>query len=176
MKLFKSNAFKCVVVMLSVILLCGGLLAVLSDLLKVSDTERIQRSIDKIYGAGVTEIEQVIDADYKTDFGEIKSCYKLKNGDYLVQSTGKKGYSNGTVTLDISITIVDGTATVKKAVLNGYTSQTLMSQLTSLYNKFANVNSTTVGDVSVVTGASMSSTAGINAVKTAIDFINRLGG
>ncbi len=176
MKLFKSNAFKCIIVMLAVILLCGGLLAILSDLLKVTDTERIQRSIDKIYGKGVTQIEEVIDADYKTDLGEIKSCYKLKNGDYLVQSTGKKGYSNGTVTLDISITQNGGEIVVKKAVLNGYTSQTLMSQLTSLYGEFANVNSNTVGNVSVVTGASMSSTAAINAVKTAIDFINGLGG
>ena len=177
MKILKSQAFKCIVVMLSVILICGGLLAVLSDLLKVSDDERIQRSIDKIYtGESVTKIETIFDAnskEFKTEIGQIKSCYKLSNGDYLVQSTGKQGYSNGTVTLDISIYNNNGVLTVKKAVLNGYTSQTLMSQLSSLYDSFTG---STDGEVSVVTGASMSSTATINAVKTALAYLSAIGG
>lgn len=174
--------FKAIAVMVSIMLVCGGLLAILSDLLYVSDTERIQRAIDKIYVEPVT-LQKTLDvSDVDTtsfsEYGEIKSCYKLSNDDYLVLSTGKKGYSNGTVTLYVSIAVNDGVAVVKNTVQDSYTGQTLMSKLSSLYQEFkdktSNQNKQDVTEI--VTGATYSSRAASNAVYCALQFVKIIEG
>ena len=176
-----KKAIKNIVVMLAIILVCGGLLAVLSDLLYVDDNERIQRAIDKIY----TEDEVSLQLDLKdavagytvnSETGVIKSAYLLNNGDYLVLSTGKKGYSNGTVTVYVAISNVNGVATVKNTVQDSYTGQTLMSKLTSLYERFT--NKTTNDEITeIVSGATYSSKAASNAVHVALEFAQtQIGG
>jgi Na+-translocating ferredoxin:NAD+ oxidoreductase RnfG subunit len=179
-----KKSLKTVVIMLAIILVCGGLLAILSDLLYVSDNERIDRAIQEIYaGEDVSlnedEVLDFTDFNNDTEDGVIKSAYKLTNGDYLVLSTGKKGYSNGTVTVYVAISVDGGVATVKKVVENSYTAQTLMSKLSSYYGEFVGVNSSNVGviDDMKVSGATGSSRAVNNAVITAIEFIQtQIGG
>lgn len=176
-----KNFIKPLVVMLSIILVCGGLLAVLSDLLEVTDLERIQRAIDNIYQdeqiklAETVGIETIDMSDLK-DKGEVKACYILTNGDYLILSRGKKGYSNGTITTYVAIS---EDFVVKKVVQDSYTGQTLMSKLTSIYEKYVNKNSATTyeefSDV-VITGATYSSHACSNSVYVALKFAQRLGG
>ena len=173
-----KKSLKSIAIMLAIILICGGLLAILSDLLFVSDDERIQRAIDKMYEEEVS-LSQTLDVSEYTaleDIGVIKQAYLLDNGDYLVLSTGKKGYSNGTVSVYVAIENVEGVATVKKVVQDSYTGQTLMSKLGGLYEKYSNKNSSDPIN-EIVSGATYSSNAVNNAVKTALSFAqSQIGG
>ena len=179
-----KKAFKDIAIMLAIILICGGLLALLSDLLYVDDNERIQRAIDKIYIEEEVSLkhnlkDKVANYSDNSDVGMVKSAYLLDNGDYLVLVTGKKGYSNGTVTIYASICNDNGVATVKNTVQDSYTGQTLMSKLTSIYEKFTGKNSTQSNEevTEIVSGATYSSTAASNAVIVALDFVQtQIGG
>ena len=77
-----KKSIKSIIVMLAIILVCGGLLAILSDLLYVDESERIQRAIDKIY----TSEEVSLQDDLKdavalytdnSDIGVVKAAYLL---------------------------------------------------------------------------------------------------
>lgn len=46
----KSQAFKCIIVLLCIALVAGGLLSILNDLLSVSAEERTMRAIESVYG------------------------------------------------------------------------------------------------------------------------------
>lgn len=172
---------KPIVVMLAIILLCGGLLAVLSDLLYVTNEERIQRAIDKIYNDQTVLLEneinvEEIDMSEYESVGVVKACYKLSNSDYLVLTTGKKGYSNGTVT---SYVAIDSAFNVKKVVQDSYSGQTLMSKLTGIYSNYEGKNSTDSKeefDSIVVSGATYSSQATSNSVYVALKFVQKIGG
>ena len=50
---FKGTAFKCIVVLLSIVLICGVLLTFANALFAVSDQERLDRAIADIYGEQV---------------------------------------------------------------------------------------------------------------------------
>ena len=49
-KFFSSDWFKCTAVLLSLLVVLGGTLAILNDVLFVSEDERTSRAIKKIYG------------------------------------------------------------------------------------------------------------------------------
>lgn len=171
---------KPVAVMLSIILFCGGLLALLSDLLFVTSEERIQRAINKIYSEGNVQLEQTIDVNSVdineyNETGVIKACYKLNNGDYLVLATGKKGYSNGSIT---SYVAIDSECTVKNVVEDSYTGQTLMAKLSNLYQNFIGKTAdNSKNEVSeIVTGATYSSNAASNSVYVALQFVSKIIG
>ncbi|MBR1984065.1 MAG: hypothetical protein IKA12_05215 [Clostridia bacterium] len=167
---------KPITVMLSIILLCGGLLAILSDLLFVTQEERINRAINKIYSGEDVKLEQTIDLSTVdmtefNDLGVIKACYKLSNDDYLVLSTGKKGYSNGTVTTYVAIDI---NLKVRNVVEDSYTGQTLMAKLSGLYQSFIGKSATqSQEDISeIVTGATKSANAASNSVYVALQLVS----
>ncbi len=167
---------KPITVMLSIILLCGGLLAILSDLLFVTEEERIQRAISKIYSDENVQLEQVVDItsvnmDEFNDKGVIKACYKLSNGDYLVLATGKKGYSNGTVSTYVAI---DNQLKVKNVVEDSYTGQTLMAKLSGLYQNFIGKSALDSAEEvrEIVTGATYSATAVSNSVYVALQLVS----
>ena len=66
---FKSTAFKSLAVLLTIVILAGGLLAIFNDVLYVSEEEKFERSIAKIYGdsgASVKETLTVAD-EYKNN-------------------------------------------------------------------------------------------------------------
>lgn len=174
-----KGMIKPILVTLILILVCGGLLAICSNLLAVPEQERIQRAINKIYDEESVEMVDTLDCTTvdMSDFesvGTIKACYKLNNGDYLVLSTGKKGYSNGKITVYVSISQQNQ---VNKVVYENDNGQTLMSKLTNIYEKYIGKNKDSVYDVNQVkTGATMSLNAISNAVKTALEFVARLGG
>ncbi len=169
---------KPLVVMLCLMLICGGSLAILSNVLHVSEEERIERAINKIYvNETVSLLETIdvssVDTSDLSEFGEIKACYLISNGDFLVLSKGKKGYSNGTVTTYVAIAF---DLTVKSVVEDSYTSQTLMSKLTGIYEKYQGLNTKEQIDEVVVSGATFSSYAVNNSVYVALEFAKRLGG
>lgn len=136
-KITKNVWFRCIFTLLIIAVISGGLLSVLNDVLYVSSEERMERAIAKIYGEKVTVDEVVLDAasdDKKItyDFGTINKIYKI-DSDLLFQTTGFKGYKNGTVTLWVKATEESGIYSINKVVLENYTKQTLMSKFGGEY-------------------------------------------
>lgn len=177
-----KNSIKSIVVTLSIILVCGVLLAVLSDLLYVSDDERVNRAINKIYTSGEVTMSQEIDvssvdmSDLKEN-GVIEKCYLLSNDEYLILSKGKKGYANGSITCYVAIT---KDLIIKQVVQNSYVGQTLMGKVASIYERYVGFSKNDdFGDFFssdvLVAGVTKSSTAVSNSVYTALKFAERLG-
>lgn len=182
---FKSKEFKSIAVLVSIALICFGLLAVLSTLLKVTPEEKTLRAIKKIYG---TEKEYSVILDYDQnkefieygEFGKIEKIYSVTNGndfELLFKSTGYNGYKNGTVTLWIAVEIADNKATIKKTVLDGYEKQTLMSKLNQdYYDSFEIIDGYYSSkqfeeNRNVITGATKSSNAVSNAVNCVMKYL-----
>lgn len=185
----KGRAFRSIVI-LTVIALCSGLLlAICNDLLAVSDTERTQRAIKEVYGKMVKYEDYDLKEENKiNEFGTIDTVYLLEDGNYLIKSTGKDGYKNGTVTCWVAFEFNSGDLKkIKKVVLDSYDKQTLMSQFgSSFYKKFASADVVTDktkyfttennnGDATnIVAGATYSSTAIDNSVNSALYFVRNI--
>lgn len=193
----KTEAFKCIIVLLLIMTIAGGLLAVLNDVLAVSDQERLNRAVQKVYGKQVDATE--IENEFSCDKGVIESTYAFDdegNHYLLFKSTGNEGYKNGTVTLWILVsctdnpvenqTIVKSNAEkLQKVVLDGYDKQTLMSALTGEFygayaeldineiksGKLVTVNKTDNDFTNVISGATKSSNAANNAVNTVLLYL-----
>ncbi len=123
---FKSVSFKCIVSLLCILLVCGVFLTVAYGFLEVTDGERLQRAISKIYDSGLTitiygKNDGVIDSsetdpkgliDEPVTYGdaEIQQAYKItfaENSEinYLVLSKGTGGYSGGSVTCYVAVKV-----------------------------------------------------------------------
>ena len=187
---FKSNAFKSLAVLIAIVLVAGALLAICNDLLYISDEERLARSLSKIYGKEVTAEEVALtDEERSYTYGTVDAVYYIHDdGNYLFQTTGEGGYSNGTVTV---WTIVTCTGTreegnlaltgIEKVVYDSNEGQSFISTLgDSFYAAFAEQDervaeggyfTTTAGSddiYNIASGASESSNAACNAVNTAL--------
>lgn len=177
---FKSQAFRCIIVLLVIALIAGGLLAILNDVLSVSEEERTMRAIEKVYGKEMQyeEIEYSSNV-LENEYGKLSKVYLLENGNYLVQSTGIEGYKGGTITVWVVLASENGDFSgIEKVVLESYEKQTLMSKLTydvySAHNDeiTGNIYFTTGGDgiKVVISGATYSTNALNNAVNCALKF------
>lgn len=183
---FKSKSFKCIVVLVCIAVISGGLLAVLNDLLYVSDDERTARAIKAIYKTeiGFTSVE-INESDATNDFGSINSVFLLEDGNYLIQATGIDGYKGGTVTTWAVAEFIDGNYNGLTSVsVESYDKQTLMSAFSGNYFKvYTQKNdiidgggfySTVAGDnvvVNVQSAATYSSKAINNAVNSTLTYI-----
>ena len=168
----QSKIFRCIIVLLCIALVSGGLLAILNDLLAVSPEELLQRGLKSV---GIDEANpqemEIEKADY--DNGTIKQVIFLpSSGDYLIKSEGKGGFQQGTVTVYALAHIEDGKAIIKKVAIADYaSSQTLMSKITDAgLQKVAEDPS--INPNQIAAGATYSSTAIKNAVNTAVSYIN----
>ena len=189
---FKSNAFKSLAVLIAIVLVAGALLAICNDLLYISDDERLARSLSKIYGKEVTAEEvELTDEERSYTYGTVDAVYYIHDdGNYLFQTTGKGGYSNGNGTVTVW-TIVTCTGTreegnlaltgIEKVVYDSNEGQSFISTLgDSFYAAFAEQDervaeggyfTTTAGSddiYNIASGASESSNAACNAVNTAL--------
>ena len=177
---FKSQAFKCIIVLLVIALVAGGLLAILNDVLYITEEERTMRAIEKVYGKEMNYQEKEYSSDQLVnDYGTLSKVYLLENGNYLVQATGGEGYKGGTITVWIVLTARDGAfGGIEKVVLESYEKQTLMSKLT--YDVYSAHNDEITGDVYfttggdgikvLISGATYSTNALNNAVDCALQF------
>lgn len=169
----KSKAFKCILVLLVIALISGGLLAILNDVLHVSDDERVQRTISKIYGKSVG-YELVENVDFSTETGSIDKVYELEDGNMLIQATGKQGYKNGTISI-WAVVKYDNNGTFKaleNVQVASYTNQTLMSKYTSSELENYVVNEANGLSNYIVSGATYSSKAMNNAVNCIMAYVN----
>ena len=126
---FKSTAFKCIMALLAILLVCGVFLTAMYGFLKVTEGEKLYRAVGKIYSGesvkiyGIRDGQEVeiskndekpvsmIAAPVKVANAEVSDVYKVtydKDGatvlNYLAKSTGNGGFSNGTVTLWVAVT------------------------------------------------------------------------
>ena len=181
---FKSAAFKSLAVLLAIVIIAGGLLAIFNDLLFVSDEERFNRTIEKIYGGSATveETLTITDENGTFDKGAVSAAYKMSDGNYLIHSSGKGGYG-GDVYLWVVVIAENGKfGGIEKVLLDTSDGETLLGNFRdSFYENFTKHNDelvegkyfgTSGSDVinNVVTGTTLSSNAMCNAVNTAIDF------
>ncbi len=162
---FKSQTFKCIIVLLVIALISGGLLAIANDILSVSEEERTARAIKSIYGAEIS-YETVFDANKgdvspfaENESGFVDKAYLLEDGNYLIKATGKEGYKSGTVSIWAVVSVTDS-AEIKKVTVAEYDKQTLMSKFDS------KVLADAVDGEVVVSGATFSAKAFNNALKT----------
>lgn len=138
----KSNAFKCILVLTVIALIAGGLLAVLSDALYISDEERTQRAIKKIYGKEVLYEEREVSENQASIggavIGTIDAVYYLPDEQsYLIKTTGNDGYKGGTVTAWVVADYRGGAyGGIAKVAVESNTKQTLMSAFNNDYFTF----------------------------------------
>lgn len=173
---FKSNAFKCIITLLCVLLVSGIFLTIANGFLEVTDAEREAIAIKKIYGDNASITQTLTVSDHNND-ATIEKGYLMDDGNYLVKSTGKGGYQKGTVTCWVVVKTSGKTITgVGKVVIDSQKSQTLMNQYTndSVLAVFGNTNYTGAPfESEIITGATakQTNTAITNSVNGAIDFV-----
>ncbi len=188
---FKSNAFKSLAVLIAIVLVAGGLLAIFNDLLYISDEERLNRTLSSIYGEPVTaETVTLDDADTETPYGTVNAAYYIvDDGNYLLQSTGIGGYSNGTVTLwtvlacsgsrengDLTLTGIDkvvyesnqGQSWIANIQQSFYDNFAAHDELIADGGYFTAIKGSTDDLNNVQTGVSEASNAACNAVNAAL--------
>ncbi len=185
---FKSQIFKCIFVLFIITIVSGGLLAVLNDLLFVSEEETLNRAIKKIYGQEMTAtIENDEGISCEGDIATINKIYSLEDGNKLFNVTGTQGYKGGTITLWVVVKYEnDAPIKIEKVVLDTYDKQTRMGDFkSSYYNSFTEISledikngkdftadSKNTTDIkNVVTGATVTSNAACNAINGIIQYI-----
>jgi hypothetical protein len=178
-RFFEKGSLKCVIVLLVLMLVSGGLLSILNDLLYVSEAEALQRALTKIYGSEVTAT--ISDEDItNNDTSIINKIYNIEDGNKLFNVTGLKGYKGGTITLWVVVEYKnDKPVGISKVELDTFDKQTRMGDFKqSFYNGYTDITKdwlngtgvfaskpTNSGDIqNIVTGATYSSNAANNAV------------
>jgi Na+-translocating ferredoxin:NAD+ oxidoreductase RnfG subunit len=96
-------------VLLVIALVCGGLLAILNDVLYISEEEKTKNAIKGIYGMDMEYTEILLaDTEKNNEFGEVLAVYEFVDGNYLIKSTGIDGYQSGTVTAWVVVSFNNG--------------------------------------------------------------------
>ena len=175
---FKSTVFKCLATLLCVLLLCGVFLTVMNGLLEVTPEEQKQRGINKVYGQSV-RVDPVPIANYNSN-AIIEEAYLDEFGDYLVKSTGKFGYENGTVTCWVVVAMKSGAVNgIKKVVIASNKNQSYIDRVTDkALNQFSELYSSDILEKgyteNMITNATVkgTKTAICNAVNGALDYVN----
>lgn len=184
----KSKTFKCIMVLLVIALICGGLLAILNDVLFISEEEKTKNAIKQIYGSDMEyEVVEISENDKSNEYGSVEAVYSFSDGNYLIKAKGINGYQSGTVSAWIVADFSGGAFKGLNSVsVASNEKQTLMSNFGA---DFAQVYISDASDQkvregkyfaltegenvigNVVSGASKSSNAYNNAVNAALYYI-----
>ena len=172
---FKSNVFKCLITLLCVLLVSGVFLTVMNGLLAVTEQERLDRAINKIYGKSVAYTQ--VDVGNYYDDATIEAAYKIKDGNYLIKSTGKGGFDNGTVTCWVVVGVKNGTISgIDKVVIDSNKGQSYIDRVgANALNQFTELYEDGIKyKPAMITGATVTATknAICNAVNGAIEYVN----
>lgn len=172
---FKSTAFKCIITLLCVLLISGVFLTVMNGLLEVSPEERFQRALSKIYGKSVGYTPVAV-ANYNSN-ATIEEAYEMEDGNYLVKSTGKGGFENGTVTCWVVVEYKSGAVIgVGKVIIDSNKGQSYIDRVSDkALNQFSQLyENEIIYTESMITGATVkgTKTAICNAVNGALDYVN----
>lgn len=187
----KSKTFKCIMVLLVIALICGGLLAILNDVLYISEEEKTKNAIKQIYGSDMEyEVVEISENDKSNEYGSIEAVYSFADGNYLIKAKGINGYQSGTITAWIVADFSGGTFKgLNSVTASSNEKQTLMSsvgaEFTQVYisetsdqkvleGKYFAVTDGENEIGNVVSGATKSSTAYNNAVNAALYYIRAI--
>ena len=186
---FKSTSFKCIVVLLGIVLLCSVFLTICNALFYVSDDERLNRALSELYNGESVTTELAPGADALGNGEEVGRSVILAArvvtsdnhaGDWLVQTRGLDGYQNGTVTCWVIIETQENAVSGVGAVsINSNEGQSYIGRITQEFlSSFSeNYNGEAYPDGMVSSGASYSSAAIRNAVNGALEYVQTsLGG
>ena len=187
---FKSTAFKCIAVLVVIVLVCGVLLTICNALFRVTDEERLDRVLGSIYPDG--QVDEIIyneshSTELETEFtstnGTIDAVYLMDDGNYLINSTGGGGWSSGTVSCWVVVEM-DGTTAIEgigRVAISGNVGQTFMNKITDEELEFFSdnyvdgenfvVDDYTADTVGTSATAPYTRTAITNAVNTALTFV-----
>lgn len=182
---FKSTAFKCIAVLLSILLVCGILLTICNSLFYVSAEEKFDRAVQKIYGKPVAteKVELTDDMTVSFSASSVSEAYLVEDGNYLIKSTGKQGFG-GDVTCWVVVRMSEdgksvlgaGNIAVDKAAGESYLSKIDSSELAQFskieYEDGFKYELGVGGKDYIKTGASYTMRAISNAVNGAIEFVN----
>lgn len=180
---FKSTAFKCIAVLMSVLLVSGVLLAIAYGFLEVTDEERFNRKIGDLYGGEtVTSVEQDIsEKNLSVSGAKIQKLWYIEEKeDYLVQAASR-GYGGDItcwITVKTSGTSVTGVGKVilysvaDAAELVGNIGNEVYDNFSEDYydGKIFSYGDKTSSEY-IGTGASSSLTAICNCVNGAVEFV-----
>lgn len=183
---FKSTAFKCIYVLLAIVLVCGVLLAFCNDLFEVTAEEKLNRVLGNIYPDGNVE-EIIFDADHETDLetefekGAVDQVYLMDDGNYLIHAYGTGGFG-GNVYMWVVVEMSDGAISgIGKTQIdtNDTTGETYLNKIPGaafdFYSEnYADGENFDVQDIKsegLTGGATMSMTGATNAVNTALEFV-----
>ncbi len=134
---FKSVAFKCIMVLLVIVLVSGIFLTLCNSLFYVSDEERLQRALGKLYdGDGdIAYTEESVDGSVSVDSASINAVYMITTeqyaGDYIINVTGEGGYQSGTVTCYVVVNITNSALSVGKVSISSNEGQSFISKVSS---------------------------------------------
>ncbi|MCD8308117.1 MAG: hypothetical protein LUD51_07840 [Clostridia bacterium] len=190
---FHGKAFKCIIVILIIVLICGIFLTFCNSLFAVSDAERTDRAIAKLYTDEDVHADDITDqipdsVSLEYDYSTITTLYSVDNGDYVVKASGKGGYGGSVVTWIVvkddgaKVTGI-GTVLAQSSENSG---ESFLSNLSDanfeqfsvdyedgiVYSYGYANGSTNHGDMYISTGASKSYRGVCNAVNGAIEFVN----
>lgn len=195
---FKSTSFKCIISLLCILLVCGVFLTIAYGFMEVTDGERLQRAISKIYDPNLsvtiygkddkiidsaeTNPQGLIDEPVTCGDAEIQQAYKItfaENSDinYLVLSKGAGGYGGGSVTCYVAVKVDSkgvtgiGNVSVDSNVGQSFIGKITDSFLSSFSEGYTDGIVYDTGDGYLSSGATKSSTAINNAVNGAITYV-----
>lgn len=176
---FKGTAFKCIVVLMSVLLISGVLLAICWGFLEVTDEERFNRKIGAVYGGEtVTAVEQDLSGkNVKVNDATIqKMWYIEEKNDYLVQAYSRGNGGNITCWITVNMTDANTVKGIGKVLF--YSTEDAAEYVgnipDSIYEKFPTDYTDdkifNTGDF-ISTGATFTLTAICNDVNGAVAFV-----
>ncbi len=175
-KLF-NQALKTILILVIICLICSLLLALAKDIFTVSDEEKFNRSMKKIYGDSFQkECDVEVVADDTLTKGTVLSIVKATDGGYVIEVKGNGGYKNGSVTLYVALKT---DAKIKGWAIKESVNQSFVSKITDEYQKTWYIATDDVQEgateydlkYATAVGATYTSTAINNAINTAVDYM-----
>lgn len=163
----KKDNIKSFVVLVIICIVVAGLMSlvnlVTSPVIDSIEEEKVQKSLMVVMPNGENFVK-LDDFDYS---GSVSEIYKEKNGGYVFKIV-TSGYSSGlTVMCGIDS---NGNVTGAECIASG---ETLEAEKT-YGDKFKNVNFDNIDDIDTVSGATLTTKAYKNAIKTALETFNSI--
>lgn len=156
---------------MAICIVCVGILAILNDVLYVTDEDRFLRAMASIYDKdGVTFETGEVDSEFSTNasYGSVDSVTFASDGAVVVEATGTGGYG-GNVTLYV---VISSDATIYAWSIKEATGETLLANIKdaqqSTWYIGHNISTDATFDSDVaISGTTMTSRAISNAVNMA---------
>lgn len=182
-KVFTKENIKAFTVLVIIAVISATLLAVLSGVLYVSEEEKDQRALLKVYDSPATKITLVEEFAVNGDYGEVQSVFKTEDGNYIFKAKGNGGYQSGWMLCYI---VVSKSGEILNVVVSENKDQSLAGNVKKKYLTATYVGLNIVSrsyfvvgqaetEISPVSGATLSSKAVANSFNVTKYYIENSG-